>query len=98
MDATSRDVVNNTELHQFEISVEDRLARLTYRVRDHTIELIHTEVPPELEGKGLGSELARAALEYAGHEQLRVIPICPFVRTFIKRHPAYARLIEKARD
>jgi uncharacterized protein len=92
------DVVNNREGHQFEIRIDDDVARLKYAIRDRTIELIHTEVPARLGGQGLADELARTALEFAREQSLRVIPTCPFVRAFLKRHAEYTKLTERTDD
>lgn len=91
-------VVNNVEGRQFEIRVDDQIARLNYKVADGKIELIHTEVPASLGGQGLANELARTALEFAAQQSLRVIPTCPFVRAFLKRHDEYAKLSERTDD
>jgi uncharacterized protein len=90
------DVVDNKESHQYEIRVGDDLARLRYRLHDGEIELIHTEVPKALEGQGLASALAKTALEHAAAQRLRVIPTCPFVRSYIARNAAYARLTQRS--
>jgi len=92
------EVVNNREGHQFEIRVDDDVARLKYDIRDGEIELIHTEVPKRLGGQGLGNDLARAALDYAEEHKLRVIPTCPFVRAFLKRHDEYKKLTTRTDD
>jgi hypothetical protein len=92
------DVVNNTELHQFEIRFGDDVARLRYAIREHDLELIHTEVPRSLEGQGFAGELAKAALEYAARRRLRVIPTCPYVRSYLHKHAEYARLTERRDD
>lgn len=91
MDPDTR-VVRNAKAHRFEIDGEDA-AVLNYHEGAGHITLVHTEVAPELEGKGYGSALARAALEYARMKGLRVIPHCPFVQTYIERHPEYADLV-----
>jgi predicted GNAT family acetyltransferase len=90
--------VNNVEGHQFEIRVDDQFARLQYKIRDGVIDLFHTEVPAVLEGQGLENALARAALDFAAARKLRVIPTCPFVRAFLKRHAEYATLTERTDD
>lgn len=64
-------------------------------IRDgHRITFTHTGVPPEAEGKGIGGALARAGLDYAQTEGLRVRPACPFVADFVKRHPEYQALVD----
>jgi len=86
---------NNETGHQFEAATGGEPAVLTYRRRDGEIELLHTEVPPTLEGKGIGSALARTALEYARDHGLRVVPICRFVQAYIRDHPEYASLVSR---
>ena len=81
------DVVNNAVRHQFEVREGERTARLSYRVADGVIDLIHTEVPKELEGHGIAAELTTAALAYAGANGLLVKPTCPYVRSYLKKHP-----------
>jgi predicted GNAT family acetyltransferase len=89
------EAVNNVEGRQFEIRVDDQVARLNYKITDGKIELIHTEVPAALGGQGLANQLARTALDFAAQHSLRVIPTCPFVRAFLKRHDEYAKLTER---
>ncbi len=86
-------VVNNEEAHRFEASGEGKTAMLTYRLHPGEIVLIHTEVPPELGGRGLGGRLAHAALEFARARGARVVAKCEFVREYVKRHPEYADLL-----
>jgi predicted GNAT family acetyltransferase len=83
-------VRHNIAEGRFEITVENQTAVLQYRQSGGTIRLIHTEVPPELRGRGLASQLARAALDYAHFNRLRAIPICPFVKAYLEKHPEAA--------
>lgn len=53
----------------------------------------HTEVESDYEGKGVGSRIAKAALDDARKRGLRVVPVCPFVKGWIERHPDYADLV-----
>ncbi len=96
MQPAESEVVNNHERHQFEIRSGEHLARLTYEQRDGVLELIHTEVPRELGGQGFANRLAVAALDHAASQSLLVKPTCPFVQTFLKRHPEYASLVVRA--
>jgi predicted GNAT family acetyltransferase len=84
---------DNAALHRFEAIVEGQAAFLSYRLDGKTLHLVHTEVPATLAGRGLGGELARAALNAARARGLRVVPTCPFVRTYIERHPEFAGLV-----
>lgn len=72
----------------------EQTASLTFRVRDTTLVLIHTEVPPPLRGRKVGIALTRAALEYARGRGLTVRPLCPFVKGYIDRHPEYQDLVD----
>ncbi len=81
------DVTNNAGARRFEIVMGDQTAFLDYLVSNGRLYLVHTEVPPALEGRGLGGKLARFGLEYATREHLRVVAQCPFVRRYIERHP-----------
>jgi predicted GNAT family acetyltransferase len=58
-----------------------------------TMVFTHTEVPPALEGHGIGGELAHAALEFARSQDWKVIAQCPFVADYIRRHQEYADLV-----
>lgn len=65
-----------------------------YRLRPGVVSFTHTEVDGSTEGQGVGSELARAALDQARDEGLLVRPYCPFIRAWIERHPDYADLVD----
>ncbi len=54
---------------------------------------LHTEVPKELNGKGIGSALVRGLLDIARTQGLKVVPVCPFVSGYIAKHPEYADLL-----
>jgi predicted GNAT family acetyltransferase len=94
--AAETEVVNNEDAGRFELRIGEQLGVLEYRRDGPRIVLIHTEVPPEAEGRGHGSRLARAALEHAQAERLRVVPSCRFVRAYLQRHPEFARLVDSA--
>lgn len=95
-DSQPGSVVNNETANQFEIHADGQLAFLTYRRFPNGIILLHTEVPPALEGQGLGAKLARTALEFARAEHLGVIARCSFVASYFQRHPEYGSLLAKS--
>jgi predicted GNAT family acetyltransferase len=86
-------VHNSPERGRFEIQAEGHTAELTYTLEGKTITLVHTSVPPALEGRGIGSRLVKAGLDYARENGLKVIPVCSFVKAYIERHPAYQDLV-----
>ena len=87
-------VVHIPEENRFEIRADGHTAELTYNLRGGTITFTHTGVPPALEGQGLGSKLAKAGLEYARANGLKVQSLCWFVNGYIQRHPEYNNLLE----
>ena len=91
-------VADNPAASRYELRVDGELAGyINYHIRDETISLIHTEVNPGFEGGGLAGRLARYALDDARKRQLAVLPFCPYVRSWIKRHPEYADLVPQDR-
>nr|PZN27600.1 MAG: N-acetyltransferase [Chloroflexota bacterium] len=91
--ADAFEVRDNAAAQRFEVEIEGRLAMITYQRRGNTIVFTHTEVPPELEGRGIASRMARFALESAREQGLRVVARCPFVASYIRRHPEYQSLL-----
>jgi predicted GNAT family acetyltransferase len=83
-EATVRD---NPDASRFELEVDGQVAFLQYERRPGAIVLAHTEVPPPFRGRGLASELAKAAIEAARTQGLRVIAQCPFVKAYLRKHP-----------
>ena len=82
-------VINNTAQHRFEIHVDGHIAFEDYALFDGGIAYLHTEVPPELAGRGIASFLIRSILDDAAAKGLKVKPVCPFVRAYIEKHPQY---------
>ena len=83
--------VSHDAPHQrFEVRAEDGVAFLAYERRDGRLVVIHTEVPSNLGGRGIGGRLVQAAVAFAKQEQLKVVPLCPFARTYLRRHPEFA--------
>jgi len=80
-------VTDNQAESRFELWVDGRLAELPYRRNGKRLVLIHTEVPVELEGRGLGGALVMAAIDRAKRDGMTVVPLCPFARSWLQRHP-----------
>ncbi|HEY9524358.1 MAG TPA: GNAT family N-acetyltransferase [Thermopolyspora sp.] len=92
---TAAKIADNPEAARFEVRIDGRLAGFAqYQLRGGTIVFTHTEIQPEFEGKGLGSVLARAALDGARDTGLTVVPECLFIRGYIESHPEYTELLE----
>ena len=68
-------------------------ATIEYMSEGRRVIFTHTGVPPESEGHGVGAALAKAALDWARTEKLRVVPACPFVAAYVKRHREYADML-----
>jgi predicted GNAT family acetyltransferase len=84
----SVEVRDNPEDQQYEVFSDGRLAGFArYRLGGGAITMFHTEIDSEFEGQGLGSELARGALADVRARGLELIPLCPFISRFIRRHP-----------
>lgn len=66
---------------------------LAYEVRNENVALVHTEIDPDFQGRGMGSELIGHALDQIRASGRGVLPVCPFVLTFLQRHPEYVDLV-----
>lgn len=81
------DVIDNPKLSRYEVRVDDELAGFAqYRVQGDRITIFHAEVDPAHEGKGVGSQLAKSALADVRERGLELIPSCPFISGYVRRH------------
>ncbi|HVP75042.1 MAG TPA: GNAT family N-acetyltransferase [Gaiellaceae bacterium] len=88
------DVADNASELRYELTVNgNRVGELRYRLEPGVVVLVHTEVDPAFEGRGLGTRLIQGALDDIRARGLRMTPQCPFVRAFVDRHPEYADLV-----
>jgi predicted GNAT family acetyltransferase len=95
-DTESPRITDNTAESRLELQVEGRTAVLEYIRRGEAVVYVHTGVPPELEGRGIGGQLAKFALDDARARGLKVVARCPYVAAYIERHPEYADLLASA--
>jgi uncharacterized protein len=89
-------VENNPAARRYQAEIGEYLAVAEYRRDGDTITFTHTQVPKELEGHGIANKLAHAALEDARARQLTVVPLCPFIASYIRRHQEYVALVDPA--
>ena len=82
-------VILNEEKHRFEMHVDGHMAYEVFKRFRGGIALLHTIVPEELGGRGIGGQLVRYILDYAAENNLKVQPDCPFVKAYIDKHPEY---------
>ena len=87
-------VIHVPEAHRFEVPLPGEPAVLIYEVRAGYMLLLHTEVPPSFEGRGIAGKLAKKALEYAKENGFEVKSFCSFTTRYIERHPEYKGLLE----
>jgi predicted GNAT family acetyltransferase len=87
------EVRDNPAEHRFELEAEGHIAAAYYKLAPGVITFVHTEVPPALGGRGIGSRLAQGALTNARSRGLKVVAKCPFIGAYIGKHPEWQDLI-----
>ncbi|MCL9808126.1 GNAT family N-acetyltransferase [Flavobacterium luminosum] len=89
-------LILNQEKKRFELEVEGVIAFIDFIVNNENIMfLTHTEVPKELEGKGVGSALVSKTLNHIQEKGYTLAPLCPFVAAYLKRHPEWKNVLAK---
>jgi uncharacterized protein len=86
-------VVHEPEASRWVIPGDGETAELVYRRRGDRLVLVHTGVPADMGGHGLGGRLVETAVRYAAAEGLTVVPLCPFARDWLERHPDAAATV-----
>jgi predicted GNAT family acetyltransferase len=87
-------VTDDTDAHRFEAHLDGQLAGfITYRRARGALVLLHTEVLPAFEGKGVGGHLASGALDLIRQRGEKIRIVCPFVAGYVDRHPEYQDLV-----
>jgi uncharacterized protein len=87
------EVVHNTSNSRFEVDLGKQKAVLIYMIKAGLFIMLHTEVPPAFEGRGVAGKMAREALEFAKYDGLKVRSYCSFTTRYIERHPEYQNLL-----
>lgn len=80
-------VTDNAPASRLELTAGGATAELVYRRRAGRLVIVHTGVPEELEGRGIGGQLVQAAVSRAAADGLTVVPLCPFAAAWLRRHP-----------
>jgi uncharacterized protein len=80
---------------RFELERDGQVAYLEYNLAGKVLQLIHTEVPELLRGKGMASALAESALAWAREHEVKVDVICPSVAAYLAKHSEYSDLVIK---
>ena len=83
-------VIDNRSESRFELATGGAVSVLVYRRRADRLVLVHTDVPESLGGRGIAGMLVQAAVDRAAGEGLTVVPLCPFARKWLERHPQAA--------
>jgi predicted GNAT family acetyltransferase len=90
------EVSNNQSELRYEVYVDGELAGFTtYKLHDDTVAFMHAEVFPKWEGRGIGSELARVALDDVVESGKTITPLCPFIVDFVSHHPSYLSNVDE---
>lgn len=87
------DVQNNAEAKRYELPVDGEIAVVTYNLSPPNLMITETLVPERLEGKGIGSRLAKHVIADAKARDLLILPVCPFFSAYLKKHPEHAEAV-----
>jgi uncharacterized protein len=88
------EVKDNPAQNRFEATIEGHAAIIDYKLGPGEITVLHTEVPKELEGRGIAGAMTKFALEQIRERGLQLIPLCPYMRAYLKKHPEYQDLVK----
>ena len=87
------EIRDNAALSRYEIEANGAVAFVTYRTTPRAVTLVHTEVPKALEGRGIGSALAKGVLDLLRKEGRKVVVICPFIAAYIRKHTEFETIL-----
>lgn len=86
-------VTDNAAKSRFELDVDGHIAFIEYQRTPDRLVLVHTEVPKELGGRGIGSKIAQGAFDWLRSKGLKAELRCDFLQGYAKKHPEYADLL-----
>lgn len=88
-------LIDNKDEERFEVIIEGFPSIVEYKVKGNDVYLTHTEVPQALEGRGIAAALVEKVLAEIEHRGQKMIPLCPYVQSFLKRHPDWERIVKR---
>ena len=95
IDLEKLEVIHNPDKNRFETWIDHQLSKLDYLLDEDTMVMTHVGVYPEHRGQGVAGKLTEVALEYAKEKSLRVVPMCPYIATYMRRNPGYFELTKQ---
>lgn len=94
MERENYELIDNSPEDRYEFRIGEEIAKIEYiKTKNNEIYLTHTEVPVSLEGRGIGSQLIEKTLQNIELQELRLVPLCPFVAGYIQKHPDWRRIV-----
>lgn len=94
MERENYELIDNSPENRYEFRIGEEIAKIEYiKTKNNEIYLTHTEVPVSLEGRGIGSQLIEKTLQNIELQELRLVPLCPFVAGYIQKHPDWRRIV-----
>lgn len=87
-------LIHNTKLQRFELKITEHTAFINYKQKNDILYLVHTEVPKELEGQGVAAAMVEKTLQSLEKENLKLVPMCSYVKTYLERNPHWNKLLE----
>jgi len=98
IDLEALEIIHNEAEKRFEVWIDGYLSKLEYIQDGKNFVITHVGVYPELRGQGIAGRITQAGLEYAKANSLRVIPMCSYAATYIRKNPQYAELMKQQMD
>lgn len=91
-------IMDRAELQRFELPIDDRdvdglIAFINYTRADRVLTLLYAEVPAHMQGRGIGSALVQGTLDLIRARGERIVPVCGYIRAWLRRHPDYHGLL-----
>ncbi|MGV3539329.1 MAG: GNAT family N-acetyltransferase [Rufibacter sp.] len=88
-------ISNNEAQKRFETTVDGHLAVVEYRLMPGIITVLHTKVPEALGGRGIAAALTKHVLEHVENQHLELVPLCPYMKAYLQKHPEYQHLVKQ---